>query len=288
MLMRFFKILLWLFLTINVYSQDTVPIYIIGGQSNTGSSWVGNVNDPYPEDSSKFLAESQDDYIYNPFWDTSYYGNKQVPRWEKLYLGHNTSNKQAVPNDTVHNIKFGPEVSMSYYMDSIYVIKIASNSTSILFYTSSQPRGSSWFYTNLYRAFNQLYLLNKIPILKGYIQIQSESDCDDLAKSNNYGNQVDSVFTQFEYHYQFLCDKYNFPDSTATYKKIIFETKSACTYLEIVEQHKIDYCASHENAIYWEVDKYPLRYDNLHYTILGVLSQGIDLATFFNTGVLPF
>ena len=284
----FFNILLGLILSISTYCQDTVCVYVFGGQSNTGASWYGNPSDIYPEDSSKFLAESQDDYIYNPFWDTAYYGNKQVPRFEKLYLGHNTSNRQAVPDDPIQNIRFGPEVSMGYYMDSIYIIKIGGNSNSIVFYTYSQPRGSSWCYTNLYRAFNQMYVLNKIPILKGYIWIQSESDCNFLDASNNYGVQLDSLFTQFEYHYQIICNKFNFPDSTANYKKIIFETKSECTYLEIVEQHKIDYCASHENAIYWEVDKYPLRYDNLHYTVLGVLSQGIDLATYFNTGALPF
>lgn len=80
---------------------------------------------------------------------------------------------------------------------------------------------------------------------------------------------------------EFVIDKFK------NFEKVI-ETKSACTYLTETEQKKIDFCAADDNAIYWEVDKYPLRYDNLHYTILGVFSQDIDLAIYFNTGVLPF
>jgi len=257
------------------WAQDTAYVYVIAGQSNTGAAWIDNTLDPFPEDSTHYLSKMTGKYIFCNAWDTSYYG-LDVPRWREVECGRNT----AMHDPVYYSNRYGFETSFAYYMPAnTYILKYSRGSAAIDYFKGET---NHFYLTQIYRGFGQLKTLGKIPKLKAYIWNQGESDCTTLEKSQAYYVSLDSLFTQFEREYVRICNIYDWPIDTATYEKIIFQTRNVCTYKDTVEQRKQLWVSDNANAYYFPSTKYKFRYDSLHYTGLEYLEMGIDLYNYFN------
>jgi hypothetical protein len=262
--------------------RQTVDLYFFAGQSNGLSGYTGTKDgDTYPADSTRYLTQMVNSYIFNPYWDTAYYETifSSIPRWKPVLIGKNTGGVNADVN------YFGCETSFAYWNAPVYILKINGNNQSITAYTDA----SYWpmIEKNIVRAFTQARQQKKILNLKGFIWNQGDTDGIGESGANAYRVQLDTLFKKFNRVYARMCVKYSMPNNIKTYKKILVQCRSGVTYLSTVEAAKQDFVADSLNAIYWYSTEYTFRSDNLHYQSVKHLLFGIDLYNYFKNGALP-
>ena len=251
-------------------SLNTVPLYIIAGQSNCGRAiWNTEAS---VEQHALYDAAVTEVSIFNNSYDTTNFTTLQAGLNTRLINFNNAS-------------EMGPEVSLfkSFSDQGIteaYVIKCGIGNTDL--FNNWKPGGSSeiTFKSHVDKALQVFYNNGKKPLLKAFIWMQGENDATNLTWANAYLQNLENFFLDFDIWYQNKAYLYSLPN-LFNYKKVIGRINGINDASEIhrnvVRQAQADFCADlNNNAVLIDTDSYPLR-DSVHYSVTGQLQFGIDI-----------
>lgn len=184
---------------------------------------------------------------------------------------------------------FGPELSLSYLLDSlntknIYINKYAIGGT----YLYQHPSLQDWNVNSsnqLYNAFKQMRaraisaLSGKIIASEYVIWYQGERDATSLVASNLYSENleefIDSVNTLTD-SCKFYCVRIHTNTDHSTYE-----------YWDTIRGSQYYTFQNHTNVELVTVDSYPLQSDSTHLTVQGEIDLGRKLAIRINNDVNP-
>ena len=254
------------------------PFYILAGQSNTGNDDAFAITGSVTASYSGGLAIPNAN-IWNPNYpaDNSHFNI--------MATGVNTMCR----NSSWPSSSFGSEVSLFYNLNSAsaaprYMLKHGVVGTSLANDWNSRTPGLLWTQLNTYitTLVPQMVASGSLPVLKGFIWMQGESDSQDTGSANNYLQELKNFFADFKSLWASQVSAYNLPTSSNNFVTVIGRINAPDTgsypYRATVRAAQVEYCSTaSNNAVYINTDGYSLTQgDPVHYSVSGQLQFGLD------------